>query len=151
MNSKSLLEYGINENFIEFKYFDKLQNPEFSYEGKFNLKPFYSNIVGNINELNLSPLFSSNAIIKELLKTEILNNKNIDFKLIITGNNIKKFDDFKNVLFKSKIQEGLIDIDQTKINWRNNIDFEFLDSLIYSKEGKLILDSRLEIKINNSN
>ncbi len=151
MNSKSLLEYGINENFIEFKYFDKLQNPEFSYEGKFNLKPFYSNIVGNINELNLSPLFSSNAIIKELLKTEILNNKNIDFKLIITGNNIKKFDDFKNVLFKSKIQEGLIDIDQTKINWRNNIDFEFLDSLIYLKEGKLILDSRVEIKINNSN
>ena len=103
------------------------------------------------NKLNLSFLFSTNAIIQELLKTEILNNKNIDFNLIITGNSIKKFDDFKDVILKSKIQEGLIDIDQTKISWRKNINFEFLDSLIYVKEGKLILDTSVAININNSN
>ena len=151
MNLKNFLEYEINESFFEFKYYDKLQNPEFSYEGKINLKPFYSNIVGNSNKLNLSPLFSSNAIIKELLKTKILNNKNIDFKLIIAGNKIKELEDFKNVLLKSKIKEGLVDIDQTKMTWRNHIDFEFLDSLIYVKEGKLILDSSVIIDINNSN
>ncbi len=54
-------------------------------------------------------------------------------------------------MLKSKIQEGLIDIDQTKMNWKNNIDFEFLDSLIYVKEGKLILDSSVIIDIDNSN
>ncbi len=150
-NSKSLLEYKINKDFFEFKYFDKLQNPEFSYTGKFNLKPFYSDIEGNSNKLNLSSLFSTNAIIKELLKTEILNNQNIDFNLIVAGNNIKGFDDFKNVLLKSKIKEGLVDIDQTKLTWRNYIDFEFLNSLIYVKEGKLILDSSVIIDINNSN
>ena len=136
---------------FEFKFFDKLQNSEFSYTGKFNFKPFYSNITGNTNKINFSPLFSSNAIIKELLKTEILNNKNIDFNLIISGNSIKQFDDFKNILIKSKIQEGLVDIDQSKMTWKNNIDFEFLDSLIFVKEGKLILDSNVEININNSN
>ena len=151
INSKSLAEYEVSDNFFEFKFFDKLQNPEFSYEGKFNLKPFYSNITGNINELDFSPLFSSNGIIKAILKTEILNEKNVDFNLIINAKNIKKFNDFKNVLLKSKIQEGLIDIDQTKMNWKNNIDFEFLDSLIYVKEGKLILDSSVIIDINNSN
>ena len=151
INTKSLFEYQLKDNLFEFKFFDKLQNPEFSYIGKFNFKPFYSNITGNTNKLNLSPLFSSNAIIKELLKTEILNNKNIDFYLIISGNNIKQFDDFKNVLIKSKIQEGLVDIDQSKMTWKNNIDFEFLDSLIFVKEGKLILDSNVEININNSN
>ena len=96
-------------------------------------------------------MFSSNSIIKELLKTEILNNKNIDFNLIISGNRVKQFDDFKNVLIKSKIQEGLVDIDQSKMTWKNNIDFEFLDSLIFVKEGKLILDSNVEININNTN
>ena len=151
MNLKNFLEYEINESFFEFKYYDKLQNPEFSYEGKINLKPFYSNIVGNSNKLNLSPLFSSNAIIKEFLKTKIFYNKNIDFNLIITGNKIKELEDFKNVLLKSKIKEGLVDIDQTKMTWRNHIDFEFLDSLIYVKEGKLILDSSVIIDINNSN
>ena len=150
INSKSLFEYQLKDNLFEFKFFDKLQNPEFSYIGKFNFKPFYSNLTGKTNKLNLSPLFSSNAIIKELLKTEILNNKNIDFYLIISGNSIKQFDDFKNVLIKSKIQEGLVDIDQSKMTWKNNIDFEFLDSLIFVKEGKLILDSNVEIYINNT-
>ena len=150
-NTKSLFEYQLKNDLFEFKFFDKLQNPEFSYVGKFNFKPFHSNITGNTNKLNLSPLFSSNAIVKELLKTEILNNKNIDFNLIISGNNIKEFDDFKNVLLKFKIQEGLVDIDQSKITWKNNIDFEFLDSLIFVKEGQLILDSNVEITINNPN
>ncbi len=149
INSKSLFEYQLKDNSFEFKFFDKLQNPEFSYIGNLNFKPFYSKITGNTNKLNLSPLFSSNAIIKELLKTEILNNKNIDFYSIISGNSIKQFNDFKNVLIKSKIQEGLVDIDQSKITWKNNIDFEFLDSLIFVKEGKLILDSDVEININN--
>ncbi|WP_440914968.1 AsmA family protein [Candidatus Pelagibacter sp.] len=151
INIKSLFEYQLKDNLFEFKFFDKLQNSEFSYTGKFNFKPFYSNITGDTNKLNFSPLFSSNAIIKEILKTEILNNKNIDFYLIISGNSIKQFNDFKNVLIKSKIQEGLIDIDQSKMTWKNNIDFEFLDSLIFVKEGKLILDSNVEININDIN
>ncbi|WP_440692992.1 hypothetical protein [Candidatus Pelagibacter sp. HIMB1695] len=151
INSKNLLEYQLKDNLFEFKFFDKLQNPEFSYIGKFNFKPFYSNITGNTDKINLSPLFSSSAIIKELLKTEILNNKNVDFNLIVAGNNIKEFDDFKNVLLKFKIQEGLVDIDQSKITWKNNIDFEFLDSLIFVNEGKLVLDSNIEIVINNPN
>ena len=150
LNSKNLFEYQLKDNLFEFKFFDKKQNPEFSYKGKFNLKPFYANITGNTNKLNLSSLFSSNAIIKELLKTEILNNKNIDFYLIISGNSIKQFDDFKNVLIKSKIQEGLLDIDQSKMTWKNNINFEFLDSLIFVKEGNLVLDSNVEININNT-
>ncbi|WP_440677787.1 AsmA family protein [Candidatus Pelagibacter sp. HIMB1587] len=150
INTKRLFEYQLKDNLFEFKFFDKKQNPEFSYKGKFNLKPFYANITGNTNKLNLSSLFSSNAIIKELLKTEILNNKNIDFYLIISGNSIKQFDDFKNVLIKSKIQEGLVDIDQSKMTWKNNINFEFLDSLIFVKEGNLILDSNVEININNT-
>ncbi len=54
-------------------------------------------------------------------------------------------------MLKSKIQEGLVDIDKSKITWKNNIDFEFIDSLIFVKEGKLILDSNVEISINNSN
>ncbi len=151
INTRSIFEYQLKNDFFEFKFFDKLQNPEFSYVGKFNFKPFYSNITGNTNKLDLSPLFSSNAIIKELLKTEIFNNKNIDFNLIVAGNNINEFNDFKNVLLKLKIQEGLIDIDQTKMTWKNNIDLEFFNSLIFVKEGKLILDSNVEININNSN
>ena len=70
-------------------------------------------------------------MIKQLLKTKILNNKNIDFKLNISANKITNFDNFVNIFLKSNIQEGLIDLDQTKFSWKNYVNFNLTDSLIY--------------------
>ena len=54
-------------------------------------------------------------------------------------------------MLKLKIQEGLVDIDQTKMTWKNIIVLELFNSLLFVKEGKLILDSNVEISINDSN
>jgi hypothetical protein len=107
--------------------------------------------MGSATAVDFSHLFSDNAIIKQLLKTEILNNNNIDFKLNISANKIKNFDSFTNIFFKSKIQEGLIDLDQTKFSWKNHANFSLTDSLIYIKNGKLVLDANSEIKLINLN
>jgi hypothetical protein len=101
--------------------------------------------MGSATTIDFSHLFSANAIIKQLLKTEILNNKNIDFKLNISANKIKNFDNFTNIFLNSKIQEGLIDLDQTKFSWKNHANFILTDSLIYVKNGKLVLDANSEI------
>tara|TARA_A100001035_G_scaffold46305_1_gene33078 strand:- start:411 stop:764 length:354 start_codon:yes stop_codon:yes gene_type:complete len=37
------------------------------------------------------------------------------------------------------------------MTWKNNIDLEFFNSLIFVKEGQLIFDSNVEISINNTN
>ena len=148
-NLKSVAEYKTNKNYFEFKLFDKAQKSKFSYNGKLNFKPFHSYLEGSTTELNFDHLFSTNAIIKQLLKTEIFNNKNIDFKLNISANKIKNIDNFTNIFLKSKIQEGLIDLDQTKFSWKNHVNFNLTDSLIYIKDGKLILDANSEINITN--
>ncbi|MDC0621923.1 UvrD-helicase domain-containing protein [Candidatus Pelagibacter sp.] len=148
-NIKSVAEYKTNKNYFEFKLFDKAQKSKFSYNGKLNFKPFHSYLEGSTTELNFDHLFSTNAIIKQLLETEIFNNKNIDFKLNISANKIKNIDNFTNIFLKSKIQEGLIDLDQTKFSWKNNVNFNLTDSLIYIKDGKLILDANSEINITN--
>ena len=149
LNLKSIAEYKSNKNYFEFKLFNDAQNSKFSYNGKLNFRPFHSYLNGSANELNFSHLFSNNAIIKQLLKTEILNNTNVDFELNITANKIKNFDNFTNIFLKSKIQEGLIDLDQTKFSWKNLVNFDLTDSLIYVKDGKLILDASSEINISN--
>ena len=60
------------------------QNSKFSYNGKLNFRPFHSYLEWlRQHELNFSHLFSNSGIIKQLLKTEILNNTNVDFKLNI--------------------------------------------------------------------
>ena len=146
---KRVVKYKIEENYFSFHIFDKIEDPKQIYKGKFNLKPFYANLVGDLNELNLSYLFGSNPVIVELLKTEIFNNKNIDFKLNINAKNIFNNLNFRNINLKSKIQDGLIDTDNTQFQWKDFADFELLESLIFVKNGELVLDGRLKININD--
>ena len=126
-----------------------IENSKFNYEGMFNLNPFYSNINGNLEKLNLSYLLDANTILLQLLKTEILNNKNIDFKSRIIAKNFDNNLNFGNIELLSKIQDGLIDIDNSIFNWKNNVNFKLLDTLIFVKEGELVLDGKLHLNINN--
>jgi len=151
LNSKSIMEYKVGKNNFEFKLFDKAQKSKFSYNGKLNFRPFHSFLVGSAATIDFSHLFSTNAIIMQFLKTEILNNKNIDFRLNISANKTKNFNNFTNIFLNLKIQEGLIDLDQTKFSWKNHANFSLTDSLIYVKNGKLVLDANSEIKLINLN
>ena len=144
-------EYQINKNSINFRIFDKLDQPDKIYTGNFNFKPFYGNLEGNLNEINLNTIFGTNAVIAQLLKTEIFNNKNIDFKINIHADNVYKNANFKNINLISNLQEGLIDTDNTKFKWRDFADFELLESLIFVKNGELILDGKIKIYINDYN
>ena len=144
---KRIVEYKIEKNSFNFHIFDKIDQPNVSYKGNFNFKPFYANLEGNSGEINLNYLFSSNAIIAQLLKTEIINHKNINFKLNINADNVYNNHNFKNINLNFKIQEGLIDSDKTKFEWRNLADFELIESLIFVKNGELVLDGKIKINI----
>ncbi len=148
---KRFLDYKIEKNSFDFHIFDKIDQPDFTYKGEFNFKPFFANLEGNLDEINLNHLFGNNAIVAQLLKTEIFNNKNIDLKININANSIYKNYNFKNIRLNSKIQEGLIDTDKTKFEWRDIADFELLESLIFVRNGELVLDGKLKINLKDYN
>ncbi|MDC3167015.1 hypothetical protein OA950_01990 [Candidatus Pelagibacter sp.] len=147
---KSLINYKTNKNFFEFDYSNEIESKKFFYQGKFNFKPFYSSFEGDTQELSVSHLFGTNAIVTELLRTGIFNSSNIDFKLEINSNKIKNNRNFVNFFLKSKIQEGLIDIDDTTIEWKDKSIIEVKDSLIFVRDGKLFLDGKSKINITNA-
>ncbi|MDC3126627.1 hypothetical protein OA436_02495, partial [Candidatus Pelagibacter sp.] len=149
--NKSFLNYKANKNFFEFSYYNDLNKKKFLYNGKLNFNPFYSTLEGNAEEIDISYVFGSSAIIAELLRTSIFNSKNIDFKLNINANKIKKKRNFINLFLNSKIQEGLIDIDDTQIEWKNNSIIKLTETLIFVKDGNLFLDGKSEINIKNVN
>ena len=149
--SKRMFEYELEKNSFNFHIFDKIDQPEINYKGNLNFKPFYAYLDGQSDEINLNYIFGSNAIIAQLLKTEIFNNKNIDLKLNINANSVYNNSNFRNINLNSKIQEGLIDVDNTKFKWRDIAEFQILESLIYVKNGELVLDGKLKININNFN
>ena len=148
---KRVTEYKIDNNNFNFEIYEKANKPNILYKGEFNIKPFYASLKGDLDEINLSQIFGSNAIIAQLLKTEIFNNKNIDFELNINANKIYKNASFRNIILNAKIKDGLIDTDNTKFEWRKFADFELIESLIFVRNGELVLDGKLKINVNNNN
>ena len=143
--------YEINKNNFTFDLFDNLENSNLSYKGEVNFNPFYSKVGGTIKEINILYLLNSNKLILQLLKTEILNNRNLNLDLNVYATEFQNFGDFVEIYLNSKILEGLIDIDNTRFSWRDNAEFILEDSLIYVKEGELILDGTFNLNIKNSN
>ena len=149
--SRSDISYQTNSKVFEFILSDSKDNPNYLYTGKINLNPFYSSFMGETQKFNLSYLLNINSIVPQVLKTEILNNKNIDFELNINAKSILDNINLINLNLNSKIKSGLIDIDQTKYQWKDLANFNLTDSLIFVKDGQLILDAKLEIDINKIN
>ena len=148
---KQIAEYQIEKNFLKFHMYDQKDQPSSTFKGRLNFKPFYSSLEGNLEEINLNYLLDSNSLFSQLLKTEIFNNKNIDFKLNINAEKIYNNFNFRNINLKLKIEEGLIDTDKVKFTWRDFVDFELFESLIFVKNGELVLDGKLNINIKNFN
>ena len=118
---------------------------------KLNFNPFYSSLNANIRQFNLFYALDINSLIVQLLKSEQLNHKNIDFKLILNAKNIYNNINIKNIKLLSKIQDGLIDIDSSEFVWKDYAGFKIEDSLIFVKNGELYLDGKLFIDIKKHN
>jgi hypothetical protein len=131
----------LNKNFFKFTYSEELLEPNFIYNGNINFKPFFSEFSGNLKEINSNQLFNPNSILVQFLKTEILNNKNLNIKTSVNANQIKFYKDLINFALKIKISEGLIDINETSLSWLDDIHFKISDSLIYMKDNNLFLDA----------
>ena len=120
------------------------------YKGEIIFKPFYSNFTGIDKEIDLSFLFNSNSLFSGLLKSNILNNRNLNVNLFVNADKVQNYNNFMNIFLNSKIEEGLIDLDDTKFTWKDLANFKISNSLLYVKDNQLILDGKLDIVIDNS-
>ena len=146
---KTKAKYSLNKNVFKFTYSEELLEPNFIYNGIINFKPFFSEFSGNLKEINSNQLFNPNSILVQFLKTEILNNKNLNIKTSVNANQIKSYKDLINFALKIKISESLIDINETSLSWLDDIHFKISDSLIYIKDNNLFLDAFITININD--
>ena len=148
--NKSEGAYQLNNNLFNFNYINKSLGNDFKYEGTINLIPFFSEISGDIDIMNLDKLFNPDAILTQFFKSELLNNKNLNINGIINAEQITPFRDLNNLVFKFRIEDGLLDISETKFSWLDYVDFQIFDSLLYVKDNNLVLDGNISVDIHNS-
>jgi hypothetical protein len=147
--NKSEINYTVDKEYFTFNFFDKSINQSFNYKSKINFSPFYFYTSGKIDQLNLNNLFKSKSFLVNFLKTEILNNENLNLDAFIISKKILPFHDLTDLNMKFKIEEGLIDVDDTKFSWFNYLDFKISNSLIYVNNNNLILDGKFVIDVKN--
>ncbi len=150
-NSKGRINYKFEDNLLNFDFIDNKKDNNFNYNGKINLKPFYFESVGNFAKIKISNLINNNSMLIQLLKTETLNNQNLNMSSTIEARKILPYQNLIDLIVDINIKEGLIDIDNTKFNWSNYASFKISDSLIYLSNNHLVLDGILNVKINNYN
>ena len=143
-------KYKIEKNFFNFNFLDSL-NSNFEYKGTINFIPFFSELFGNIKEIHLDKIFSSESLLVQLFKTELLNNKNLNIDAVIKTKKILPYNDLINLVLNLKIEEGLIDFNETTFSWLDNADFKISNSLLYVKNNNLVLDGNISINIYDVN
>ena len=147
---KSEAFYNLNKGQFNFEYFDKSKNQNFKYNGFINLKPFFSEFLGDIDKMNLEIFLNPNSILLQLFKTGILNSKNLNISNVINVKKTSSLKDLINLVLNFKISDGLIDLNGTKFSLSDYADIKISDSLLYTNENNLILDSKITININRS-
>ena len=131
-NKNNLINYSIINNNLIFNFEDQ------QIEGKINIKPFFLSSNLKIKNINIKSFLNKNSILVNLLKTEILNNNNLNSKINVQ---IEGFNDLTHVdlvKFDIFLEEGEIMI--------SNLNFIFKDTTIFNVNNLNIMidDNKLK-------
>ena len=137
-NKNNNFKYQINKNTLDI--ISKDNNKIF--KGLIEFKPFY--LVSNfkyqtfrIKDLIENPFFM------EILKSQILNNKNLNALINFDVKNVYDFDRFSDLSIKLKIEEGNYNFSNSNIIWKENVNINFSDSFLNFDKGKINLNGRI--------
>ena len=143
-NKNNTFKYQINKNTLDV--ISKDNNKIF--KGVIEFKPFY--LVSNfeyqtfrIKDLLENPFFM------EILKSQILNNKNLNALINFDVKNVYDFDRFSDLSIKLKIEEGNYNFSNSNIIWKENVNVVFSDSFLNFNKGKINLNGRTSFDVKN--
>jgi len=151
--SKINTDYKINDDdVIVFNSTNsRIKNTKIDYSGELSINPFDLDLEINLDDLNLRKVFLNNNILKELIKTELLFNKNISINTSINTNFISKNKIFQNGEVYLNITNGKFNINKTRLINKKIGLIELQNSNLGLEKDRLILNTDIIVDIKNSN
>ena len=143
-NKNNTFKYQINQNTLDITSKDNNR----IFKGLIEFKPFY--LVSNfkyqtfrIKDLLENPFFM------EILRSQILNNKNLNAKIDFDVKDVYDFDRFSDLSLKLKIEEGNYNFSNSNIIWKENVNVRFSDSFLNFNKEKINLNGRTSFDVKN--
>ena len=141
-NKNNIFKYQINKNTMDIFLNDTNKTFKVSLE----FKPFY--LISNLNyqTFRIRDLFNSPFFI-EILKSQILNNKNLNALMNFNVKNVYDFDRFSDLSLKLKIEDGNYNFSNSNITWKENVRLLFSDAFLNFDKGKINLNGRTSFDV----
>ena len=131
INNLKKIDYIFKDNSIRFTAGDE------KFSTDVNIKPFYVSSNLKFNRIDLRKLFKENSIIINILKSEILNNKNLNGKIDITIKDVKDLNSIKKIKFSINLEEGSIYINNLVTTFKNSVKIIMNDIQLIVENNKL--------------
>ncbi len=131
INKDQSIEYILKNNNITFKTSDN------KLTGKINIKPFFLSSSLDLYEIEIKKFFEDNSILVNLLKSNLLNNKNLNGKINIFANNVKDLKFINEIQFDILFQEGSIIITNLEFIFKNSVIFKISDVNLIAENNRL--------------
>ena len=143
-NKNNIFEYQINENTLDI--ISKDNNKIF--KGLMEFKPFY--LVSNFKyqTFRIKDLLN-NPFFMEILKSQVLNNKNLNAIINFDVKNVYDFNRFSDLSLKLKIEEGNYNFSNSNIIWKENVKVSFSDAFLNFDKEKINLNGRTSFDVKN--
>ena len=91
------------------------------------------------NQLNSKYFFNDKSILHEIIKSEILNNKNLSMDIILNIENLTNISHLNDIVLKLGVQEGNLTLSNSSLNWKNNLNITLKESFINFDDNEVKL------------
>ncbi len=145
INKGTKLEYQLDEDSLRFNSKDSSNN----YRGLIDFKPFYLSTNFDYEGLSLKDLFKNDSIFVELIKNEIFSNKNLNSNISLNVKDITNIDELNNLFLNINLQEGLINLSNSNIMWKDDLNIKLLESLLVYDENQINLVGKIVLNFIN--
>ena len=143
-NKNNIFNYQINENTMDIS----LNDTNKTFKGLVEFKPFYFVLNLNYQTFRIKDLLD-NPFFMEIIKSQILNNKNLNALINFDVKNVYDFDRLSDLSLKLKIEEGNFNFSNSNIIWKENMKVLFSDASLNFDKEKINLNGRTSFDVKN--
>ena len=94
-------------------------------------------------------LFRDDSIVIELIKSEILNNQNLNVNLNLSVKDITNIDELNNLNLNLSFDQGNINFLKSKIMWKDDLEIIMNEGILNYDENEIYLTGKIIVNANN--
>ena len=151
LNNTIKTKYDKKEKLITFTSDNtKYNSSKVNYQGKLSTDPFDLNLNIDLGNYKISKLFNDNSTLKELIKSEILFNKNLSVDVSIFASTNAQDEIFQNAKINFNIVNGKINLNKSRFTNKKIGLLKLDNSNLFLENNKLVLNTDMLITIKNA-